>query len=152
MPVTVAILLVIALGLFPRLQEKRLAEEVAEFISAPPSMQMVSTDRTALLQWSAGILHGTAALPSQLNRVEFQGAAAVHIGDHQAVLLKMKNERRASLLVVDARLTRRSEIRSMHEKTGNAAVWSDQQKTYVLLFDGSMQEMHAYMDRMGIGA
>ena len=152
MPVSLAILLVIALGVFPRLQERRLAEEVAGFISAPPAMQIVSTDRNALLQWSAGVLHGTAALPSQLNRVEFRGAAAVHIGDHEAVLLKMKNEGRASLLILDARLTRPSGIKSMHEETGNAAVWSDEKRTYVLLFDGSMQEMHAYMGRMGIGA
>jgi len=84
--------------------------------------------------------------------VEFRGGSAVSVADHKAVFLKMKNEQRASLLLVDARLTSRVGIESMPEKTGSAALWSDQKRTYILLFDGSMQEMHAYMDRMGIDA
>jgi hypothetical protein len=151
-PIAVAMLLVIAAGLFTRLEEWRLGEDAAGLIGAPPALQIVSNDRNELLQWSVGVLHGTSTLPSRLDRVEFRGATAVRVADHEAVLLKMKNEHRASLLILDARITHQSGIKSMHERTGSAAVWSDQQRTYVLLFDGSMQDMHAYMDQMGIGA
>jgi hypothetical protein len=87
-----------------------------------------------------------------LSKVEFRGAAAVTLVDHKAVLLKMKNEQRASLLIVDARLTQQNGFRTMHEKSGSASLWSDGRRTYVLLFDGNDQEMRAYMTKMGINA
>jgi hypothetical protein len=57
--------------------------------------------------------------------VEFRGAAAIRVAAHKAVLLKMNNEQRASL-------------------------WSDGRHSYVLLFNGTDQELHAYMTKMGI--
>ncbi len=63
----------------------------------------------------------------------------------------MKNEQRASLVIVDARLdTRECSFRSMPEKSGSASVWSDGRRTYVLLYEGDLQEMHAFMVKMGI--
>jgi len=82
--------------------------------------------------------------------VEFRAATAVSVADHKAVLLKMKNERRASLLIVDALLTRESGFKFIREKSGSASLWSDGRRMYVLLFEGSVQEMHAYMAQMGI--
>jgi hypothetical protein len=89
-------------------------------------------------------------LPPELKRVEFRGATALSVASHKAVLLQMKNERRASLLIVDALLTRKSGFSSVREKSGSASLWSDGRRTYVLLFEGSVQEMHAYMVQMGI--
>ena len=57
--------------------------------------------------------------------MEFRAATAVSVADHKAVLLKMKNERRASLLIVDALLTRESGFKSIGEKSGSASLWSD---------------------------
>jgi hypothetical protein len=151
-PITVAILLVVAINLVPRLHQQRLGREVEALLSAPPALQINSTDRNEILRWSADVLPGLASLPPQLNRVEFSGAAVVRVDDHKAVLLKMKNERRASLLILDARLTDRGGIKPMQERIGCAALWSDQERTYVLLFDGSMQDLRSYMDDMGIGA
>lgn len=38
----------------------------------------------------------------------------------------------------------------MHEGSGNASLWSDGRRSYVLLFNGTDQELHAYMTKMGI--
>ena len=92
------------------------------------------------------------ALPPELHRVQFRGAAALRIAGHQAVLLKMKNEPRASLLILDASLVRQHSPMDMAEKDGSAALWTDQHSTYVLLFQGNTQDMHAYMEKMGISA
>lgn len=152
MPLAVSILLIGTLSYSPIRQEQLLKKNLVALLSEPPALQIISSDRSELLRWSTGVLPGANLLPAQLDKVEFRGASAVSVADHKAVFLKMKNEQRASLLIVDARLTNRAGIESMHEKTGSAALWSDQKRTYVLLFDGSMQEMHAYMDRMGIDA
>ena len=95
---------------------------------------------------------GLPVCPPELNKVEFRGATAVKLADHEGVLLKMKNEQRASLPIVDAHLTQESGFKSMHEKSGSASLWSDGRRTYVLLYEGSAQEMHAYMVQMGIEA
>jgi hypothetical protein len=73
------------------------------------------------------------------------------VAHHKAVLLKMTNEQRASLLIVDAPLTHTGSFRSIHENSGSASLWSDGRRTYALLFDGSMQEMQAYMAQMEMG-
>ncbi|WP_433970349.1 hypothetical protein [Tunturiibacter gelidiferens] len=62
----------------------------------------------------------------------------------------MMNEQRASLLIIDARLTAKNKIKSFHETAGSDSRWSDGRRTYVLLFQGSEQDMHAYMTQMGI--
>jgi hypothetical protein len=56
----------------------------------------------------------------------------------------MKNEQRASLLIVDTRLTQQNGFHSMHETSGSASLWSDGRRTYALLFNGSDREMRAY--------
>jgi hypothetical protein len=150
LPLAACILLVIGVGVRPRLQEGRLRKEVATLLSTAPAVQISSTDQKELLDWSAHVLPGFSGLPPELKRVEFRGATAVSVADHKAVLLKMKNERRASLLIVDALLTRESGFKSIREKAGSASLWSDGRRTYVLLYEGSVQEMNAYMAQMGI--
>ena len=149
-PIAASILVIITLGYSPIRQEQLVRKDLVAILSEPPALQIISSDRNELLRWSKGVLLGADVLPAQLNKVEFRGASAVSVADHKAVFLKMKNEQRASLLIVDARLTKQTGIKSMPEKTGSAALWSDQKKTYVLLFDGNLQEMHAYMEKMGI--
>jgi hypothetical protein len=149
-PVFASLLLVFLWGIKPQLQEVRLNREVAALLSNPPALQIDSTDRHRLLEWSAAKLEGLPTLPPELSKVEFRGAAVVTLVDHKSVLLKMKNEQRASLLIVDARLTQQNGFHSLHETSGSASLWSDGSRTYVLLFDGSDQEMHAYMATMGI--
>ncbi len=150
LPFAASILLVFAVGVRPRLQEARLGREVATLLCQPPAVQLSSSVQKQLLDWSANVLAGISSLPPELKRVEFRGATAVSVADHKAVLLKMKNERRASLLIVDALFTRESGFKSIGEKSGSASFWSDGRRTYVLLFEGSVQEMHAYMTQMGI--
>lgn len=152
LPVAAVLLIAVTLGLLPRFQEERLGREVAGLLSVPPALQIDSSDRNELLRWSDSVLPGLSSLPTQLNRVEFRGAAAVRVANHKAILLKMKNEPRASLLILDNDLLRQQRLRSIHEQAGSAALWSDQNRTYVLLFEGSITEMHDYMDRMGIAS
>jgi hypothetical protein len=95
-------------------------------------------------------LSGDAGLPPELSRVEFRAASSLKVASHKAVLLKMMNEERASLLIIDARLTAENSIKSFHETAGSDSRWSDGRRTYVLLFQGSEQDMRAYMTRMGI--
>lgn len=149
-PVFASLLIVFLWGIRPQLQQARLNREVATLLSSPPALQIDSTDRHRLLEWSSAKLQGPPTLPSELARVEFRGATAISVVDHKAVLLKMKNEQRASLLIVDARLTRQSGFHTMHEKSGSASLWSDGQQSYVLLFHGNEQEMRDYMTQMGI--
>jgi hypothetical protein len=151
-PLAASILLIGTLSYSPIRQEQLLGKDLVALLSEPPALQIISSDRNELVRWSTGVLPGANLLPAQLDKLDFRGASAVSVADHKAVFLKMKNEQRASLLIVDARLTNQAGIKSMHEKMGSAALWSDQKRTYVLLFDGSMQEMHVYMDRMGIEA
>ena len=150
LPLAASILIVFAVGVRPHWKEARLSREVATLLSKPPAVQISSTDQKQLLDWSANVLAGPSNLPPELKKVEFRGATAVNVADHKAVLLKMKNEQRASLLIVDALLTRESGFKSIGEKSGSASLWSDGRRTYVLLFEGSVQEMHAYMTKMGI--
>jgi hypothetical protein len=152
LPLAASVLIVVTLGVRPRLEDARVAREVAALLSQPPALQIDSTNRQEILDWCASVFSGPSSLPPELNKVEFRGATAVKVADHKAVLLKMKNEQRASLLIVDAHLTQESGFKSMHEKSGSASLWSDGRRTYVLLYEGSAQEMHAYMVQMGIEA
>jgi hypothetical protein len=134
------------------LQEVRFAREVAGLLSKPPALQINSIDQRQLLNWSSNVLTGLSSLPPELDRVEFRGATALSVANHKAVLLKMKNEQRASLLIVDALFARDQASKPFHEKSGSASVWSDGRRTYVLLYEGSIDEMRAYMTEMGISA
>jgi hypothetical protein len=150
MPIAALALLVLTMPFLPVVQEYRLEHSVAGLLSSPPALQIASTDRGELLRWSDKVLPGSAPLPQLLSRVEFRGATLVDVADHKGVLLKMANEERASLLVFDHPVTSLSSIRSIHEKAGSVALWSDPQRTYALLFRGSVEDMHAYMSSMGI--
>jgi hypothetical protein len=150
LPIAASLLLGITLGLGPWLQEARLSRQVATLLSQPPSAEINSTDQKQILDWSAGVLSGNAELPPELSRIEFRAGSSLMVASHKAVLLKMKNEQRASLLIIDARLTAGSTIKSFHETAGSDSRWYDGRRTYVLLFHGSEQDMHAYMTRMGL--
>jgi hypothetical protein len=150
LPIAASLLFAVTLGLGPWLQEARLSRQVVTLLSHPPSAEINSTDRKQLLAWSAGALSGNAGLPPELSRVEFRAASSLKVASHKAVLLKMKNEQRASLVIIDARLTAENSIKSFHETAGSDSRWSDGRRTYVLLFQGSEQDMRAYLTRMGI--
>jgi anti-sigma factor RsiW len=149
-PAFVALLIVLFLSVAPRWQQANLNREVASLISKPPALEINSTDRKQLLEWSANQLEGPPTLPAELDKVDFRGAAAISVAAHKAVLLKMRNEERASLVVVSAPLTQDKGFHSMHESSGSASMWSDGRRSYVLLFNGSEQELDDYMTRMGI--
>jgi anti-sigma factor RsiW len=149
-PALVPLLIVLFVWVAPQLQEARLNREVAILLSKPLALEINSTDRKLLVEWSASQLEGPPTLPSELDKVEFRGAAAISVAAHKAVLLKMKNEERASLVIVDAPLTQDNRFHSMHEGSGSASLWSDGRRSYVLLFNGTVQELHAYMTKMGI--
>jgi hypothetical protein len=129
-PLAASILLIGTLSYSPIRQEQLLKKDLVALLSEPPAPQIISSDRSELLRWSTGVLPEANLLPAQLDKVEFRGGSAVSVADHKAVFLKMKNEQRASLLIVDARLMNRVGIESMPEKTGSAALWSDQKRTY----------------------
>jgi len=148
--IAASLLLGVTLGLGPWLQEARLSRQIATLLTHPPSAEINSTDQKQLLAWSAGALSGSAGLPPELSRIEFRAASSLKVASHNAVLLKMKNEQRASLLIIDARLTAKNKIKSFHETAGSDSRWSDGRRTYVLLFQGSEQDMRDYMTRMGI--
>ena len=149
-PALVPLLIVLFVWVAPRSEQARLNREVAILLSKPPALEINSTDRKQLLAWSASQLEGPPTLPAELDKVEFRGAAAISVATHKAVLLKMKNEQRASLVIVDAPMTNDNRFHSMQEGSGSASLWSDGRRSYVLLFDGTDQELHAYMTRMGI--
>jgi hypothetical protein len=152
-PVAACLVLLAMLGIHSQLGQARLDREMTALLSRPPELQISSNDRQQLLAWSANILTGFASLPPELKKVEFRGAASLRVANHKAVLLKMKNERRASLLIVDGRLTRKGVgFQALHLDSGSASLWSDGQRTYVLLYEGTVKEMHTYMTEMGIGA
>ena len=151
-PLLATALAVLAFSPWQPLQEHHLHMELAMLLSQPPTSQIVSTDRQQLLDWSSGVIEGPAQLPPELGRVQFKGATALEVAHHKAVLLKMKNEQRASLVVVDGALTKKTGFTYMAEDSGNASLWSDGHRTYVLLFRGSRGEMQGYMQRMGITA
>ena len=149
-PAFMALLVALFVWAPPRLQQARVNREVASLLSQPPALEINSTDRKQLLAWSASQLEGSPTLPAALDKVEFRGAAAIRVAAHKAVLLKMKNEERASLVVVDAPLTQDNRFHLMHEGSGSASLWSDGRRSYVLLFIGSDKELHDYMTEMGI--
>ncbi|WP_213807881.1 hypothetical protein [Granulicella sp. dw_53] len=150
LPVAASLLFGIVLGIGPRFQEARLGRQVASILNQPPVEEISSTDQKQLLDWSATALSGPASLPSELRKVEFRAATSLQVANHKAVLLRMKNEQRASLLIVDALMASQKTIKFFHEQKGSDSRWTHGQRTYVLLFRGDEQEMRDYMKRMGI--
>jgi anti-sigma factor RsiW len=151
-PALASLLIVLFVLAAPRFQQARLNREMAFLLSKPPALEINSTDRKQLLEWSASQLEGPPTLPAELDKLEFRGAAAISVAAHKAVLLKMKNEERASLVIVGAPLTQDNRFHSMREGPGSASLWSDGTRSYLLLFNGTDQELHAYMTKMGIMA
>jgi hypothetical protein len=149
-PALVPLLIVLFVWVAPHFEQVRLNREMVILLSKPPALEINSTDRKQLLEWSASQLEGSRTLPAELDKVEFRGAAAIRVAAHKAVLLKMKNEQRASLVIVDAPLTKDNRFHPMQEGSGSASLWSDGRRSYVLLFNGTDQELHAYMTKMGI--
>lgn len=134
----------------PSFHRQPLQNELGSLVLQPPPSEVVSTDRQALLSWSASILHISPQLPPELGRVQFKGATALEVTHHKAVLLKMKNEPRASLLVIDGSLTSRSGFTYIAVQNGNASLWSHGNNTYALLFHGNRRDMETYMQKVGI--
>src|ERR1700757_2615567 len=149
-PVFTALLIALFVWAAPWLQLARVDREMAILLSKPSALEINSTDRKQLLEWSASKLQGSPTLPAELDKVEFRGAVAISVAAHKAVLLKMENEQRASLVIVNAPLTQDTLFHSLHEGSGSASLWSDGRRSYVLLFNGTDQELHAYMTRLGI--
>lgn len=152
LPVLACLLIVLFLAVEPWWQQERLNQQVAILLRTPPALQIVATDRRELLNWSASFVAGASTLPPELDRVQFRGAATLRFADHKAVFLKMKNEGRASLVVVDTPLTKDKGFHKIEENSGSASLWSDGKRSYLLLFNGNAQEMRAYMQKMGISA
>lgn len=151
-PLAAVLLLTIGLGLMPFLREARFEKQIAILRSQPPAEQISSNDQKELLAWSAAALRGFTSFPPELQKVTFRSASVVALGQHEAVLLRMKNERRASLLVVNGVLTQTDRRQFYTGANGSDSHWSKDGRTYVLLFNGSAQELNHYMQQMGITA
>ena len=145
----VPLLIVLFVWVAPRFGQARLNREMAILLNTPPALEINTMDREQLLEWSAGRLKGSPTLPAELDKVEFRGAAAINVAAHKAVLLKMKNEQRASLVIVDApdagrsfplnagRLRQRKPLVRRQAQLRSALQWH-------------RRGLHAYMTKMGI--
>lgn len=92
-PVFASLLSVSFWGIRPWLQQASLNRDVASLLSTPPSLQIDSTDRNRLLAWSSTEVGGPPALPSDLSRVEFRGAAESRWSVHTAIFIGRKPRR-----------------------------------------------------------
>ena len=151
-PLVASIVFAFLLGWTPYMQQRQLHRELAALLTRPPAIQVVTTNRQDLLAWSSTVLPGSSQLPPELSRVQFRGGAAIEVAHHRAVMLRMKNEPRASLLVMDGAVRKSSGFTTIASETGNASLWTHDHRTYVLLFQGNRTDMQAYMVRMGIVA
>lgn len=150
-PISVVLAIVI-LFVHAKWQAHTVIDQAASLLLSSPPLGIEGSDRNQILRWTAQIEPGTDSLPERLARFQFRGASAVQVNDHAAVLLRMQHEPRASLLIVDAPLLGSREIASRSADAGSLAYWTEQRKTYVLLFRGNLQELHGYMQTMGITA
>lgn len=133
-------------------QARVVITQAASLLRSTPASAIQDGDRNEILRWAAQAEPGTDVLPGRLSRLEFRGASLVKISNRVAVLLLMKHEPRASLLIVDQTMPGAKRIASQSSDDGSLAYWTEQKKTYVLLFHGNLQDMQAYMQRMGITA
>jgi hypothetical protein len=150
-PVSV-VLAVVAVFVHARWQAHTVIEQAAGLLRSSPEFGVEGGDRNQILRWTAQIEPGTDSLPDRLARLQFRGASAVKVDDHAAVLLRMKHEPRASLLIVNGPLLGSRQIAARSAAAGSLAYWTEQRKTYVLLFQGNLEELQRYMQGMGITA
>ncbi len=151
MLVPVAVVFVMAaVFIHVKWQTHAVIEQAASMLRSSPALGVEGGDRSQILHWAAQIEPGADSLPGRLARVQFRGASAVRVDDHAAVLLRMKHEPRASLLIVDNPLFGSHQIASRSTDAGSLAFWTEQKKTYFLLFQGNIQELQGYMQTMGI--
>lgn len=146
------VLVLIAVLVHTYWQAQGVITQAASLLRSTPTSEIQGGDRDDILRWAAQVEPGTDVLPGRLSRLEFRGASVVRVDNRIAVLLLMKHESRASLLIVDHPMPGAQQIASRSSDAGSLAYWSEQKKTYVLLFHGNLQDMHAYMHRMGIAA
>lgn len=101
MPLAAILLLTLWFGLTGYVREAHLERQISALLRDPPISVINSTDQPQLLAWSSTALHGFQGLPPELKKVTFRSATMLEVGHRQAVLLNMKNEQRASLLIVN---------------------------------------------------
>lgn len=150
-PVTV-VLAIVAVFVHSQWRSRTVIEQAASLLRSSPPLGVEGGDRDQILHWTAQVEPGTDSLPDRLARLQFRGASALKVNHRTAVLLRMEHEPRASLLIVDAPLLGSRQIASRSADAGSLAYWTEQSKTYVLLFRGNLQELQGYMQAMGITA
>lgn len=149
---TISALLAVAVYLGISYQRsENLTRQIGLLLINPPEPGIASRDQQAIAEWSSNVLPGALPLPNRLERVRFRAASSLEVASHRAVFLRMQNEKRASLLIVDGSLSG-LRIGKVHElkNVGMESRWADEGKTYILLFQGSKADMLGYMGRMGI--
>jgi len=151
-PVLAMLLIVLTMTVRTQWRSHQVSEVASHLLQQPPSVQFASDQRDAILAWSGLQLPTSETLPSRLSRVQFLGASTVQEGAHPAVLLRMKHESRASLLILGHPMMREGHIGVQSARDGSFASWSEGQHTYVVLFHGSTAELKTYMASMGITA
>ena len=148
-PISVA-LAIVTVFVHAKWQAHTVIDQAVSLLRSSPPLAVEGGDRNQILRWIAQIEPGTDSFPDRLARVQFRGASEVKVDDRAAVLLPMKHESRASLLIVDGPLLGSRQITSRSIDAGSLAYWTEQRKTYVLLFRGNLQELQGYMQAMGI--
>ena len=144
------VLTIVAVFFHAQWQAHTVIDQAASLLRSSPPLGVEGGDRNQILRWIARIEPGMDSLPGRLARVQFRGASAVKVDGRAAVLLPMKHESRASLLIVDGPLLGSRRITSRSIDAGSLAYWTEQRKTYVVLFRGNLQELRGYMQTMGI--
>lgn len=136
----------------PRPTASLVAEAAVALSETRGRLQYETPDRDRILAWAGGQVGGRLALAPNLDRVQFRGARRVQVAHRPAVLLAMRNEQRASLLVLpNLELVGTAAAPQLFSwERASAAVWSEAHQTYALVFAGSPAELNRYMHRMGI--
>lgn len=151
-PIAAMLLIVVTLVVRGEWRSHQVAQVAARLLRQTPALQFESDQRDAILAWSGQRLPASETLPKRLARVQFRGASTVQQGTHSAVLLRMKHEPRASLLILGDSMAHEGRIALQSASDGSFASWSEGKKTYVVLFHGNTTELKTYMESMGIMA
>lgn len=150
LPAAALLLIVVVMTLQAQWNARQLAQFAAQLLQQTPTLQFQSDRRDTILAWSDQHFPSPEALPKRLARLQFLGASAVQEGAHTAVLLRMKCEPRASLLILAHPMMKFQNLALQSANGGSFASWSEGHKTYVVLFHGSTTELKTYMELMGI--
>ncbi|GAC1513107.1 MAG: hypothetical protein NVS1B11_24670 [Terriglobales bacterium] len=130
----------------------QVAHASVSLVRQGPPLDLADTERSRLLEWASGQPRKPLNLGPELDHVQFRGVARVTLMGRPATMLPMKNEHRASLIVVSSRTTpvrlHRLEVFSLAQDS--VAVWSDGAQTYALVFAGDQGQLKSYMQRMEI--